>query len=385
MNRAAAWGLLLLLALLSAAALLLPAWAAALLLLASFAALRKGRWALLGFTLATLAINSLLFGLLIASGPAVRLGPLPFHAASALRGAVGALRLAAILGANLAVLSWTSIGRLLDGLGLPARATAFLGAVLLTAEGLGRDFVRLVDAQRLAGEWPHRLLAKASAAARLLPPLAVLAVRRARVRADALRLAGHDMGPRFAPLVAVTALAVAGRLALTAVLPNLSLAYVVVFVAGLLFGVRVGAWAGFLGMAISNLLITGLYLVPFANAPAMALVGAMGGLLRRVDFAGTGAAERWAGRLLAASCGIVATALFSVAADVATWLAVPEYRSTEGSLRLLVFQGLFFNLLPAVANAALFAAVVGPVSAAVRGSGAFVSEMGLRRPREVPR
>lgn len=367
MNRAAAWGVLLLLGGLSAAALLFPPWAAALLLAAGLAGLRKGRWTLAGFTLATLVINSLLFGLLIASGPAVHLGPLAFHTGSALRGAVGALRLAAILGANLAVLSWTSIGRLLDGLGLPARATAFLGAVLLTAEGLGRDFVRLVDAQRLAGAWPHRLLAKAPAAARLLPPLAVLAVRRARVRADALRLAGHDTGPRFAPLVAVTALAVAGRLALTAVLPNLSLAYVVVFVAGLLFGVRVGAWAGLLGMAVSNLLITGLYLLPFANAPAMALIGVMGGLLGGVDFSGRGRADRWAGRTLAAACGIVAMVLFSVTADVATWLAVSEYRTTPGSLRVLVLQGLAFNLVPAVANAVLFAAAVGPVSAAVRG------------------
>lgn len=370
MNRAAAWGTLVLLGLLSAAALLLPPWAAALLLAAAFAALRKGRWTLAGFTATTLALNSLLFWLFLGE-PA--------------RGAIGALRLAAILGANLAVLSWTSIGRLLDGLGLPARATAFLGAVLLTAEDLGRDFLRLVDAQRLAGAWPHRLLAKAGAAARLLPPLAVLAVRRARVRADALRLAGHDMGPRFAPLVAVTALAVAGRLALTAVLPNLSLAYAVVFVAGLLFGARVGAWAGFLGMAISNLLITGLYLVPFANAPAMALVGAMGGLLRGVDFSGRTRADRWAGRALAAACGIVATVLFSVAADVATWLVVPEYRALPGSLRVLVLQGLAFNAVPAVANAALFAAGVGPVAAAVRGSGASVSGMGQPRPREAPR
>jgi hypothetical protein len=350
MNRAGAVGVLALLAVASAAALLLPVWAAALLLAAAFAALRRGRAALAGFTLATLALNSLLFWLFLHEP---------------LRGAAGALRLAAILGANLAVLSWTSIGRLLDGLGLPARATAFLGAVLLTASDLGRDFVRLVDAQRLAGAWPRRLLAKAAAAARLLPPLAVLAVRRARVRADALRLAGHDTGPRFAPLVAVTAMAVAGRLALTAVLPNLSLAYVVVFVAGLLFGAGVGAWAGLLGMAVSNLLITGLYLVPFANAPAMALVGVLGGLLRRMDFSGA------AGRTLAASCGIVATVLFSVAADAATWLAVPDYRAVPGSLGVLVLQGLAFNVVPAAANAVLFAAAVGPVSAAVRGSGAF--------------
>jgi hypothetical protein len=346
-NRPAAWGVLALLGLLGAVALLAPPWAAALLLLAGFAGLRKGRWTLAGFTVATLALNSLLFGLLLGEP---------------VRGLVGAMRLAAVLGANLAVLSWASAGRLLDGLGLPARATAFLGAVLLTAEDLGRDFRRLVDAQRLAGAWPSRLAAKAGAAARLLPPLAVLAVRRARVRTDALRLAGHDMGPRFAPLVAVTAMAVAGRLA-TVALPNLSLAYVIVFVAGLLFGARLGAWAGLLGMAVSNLLITGLYLVPFANAPAMALVGAAGGLLRRADFSGP------AGRAFAASCGILATLLFSVAADLAGWAAVPEFRERPGSLPVFLLNGLAFNVVPALANAVLFAAAVGPVAAAVRGSG----------------
>ena len=369
MKRAGAFAVLAALAALTAVASVAPAWVCALFVVGAFAALRKGRLGFLVFVLVTLAINGLLFALFLPGPDPLRWGPLAFGPSGALLGMTGAIRLAAILGANLAVLSWVPVGVLLDGLRLPARATAFLGAVLLAAHDLGRDAVRLADAQRLDGAWPHGLWRKAKAAGRLLPPLAVLALRRARTRADALRLAGHDTGPSFAPLVAVTAMAVAGRLALTVAIPNVSLTYAVVFVAGLVFGARVGALAGLFGMAITNLLLTGFYLVPFANAPAMALVGVLGGLLRGVDFGGRTVADRWAGRLLAAACGIAATVLFSVAADLATWAVVPEFRGTPGALRTLVLAGLAFNVLAAAVNAVLFAAAVGPVSLAARQAG----------------
>lgn len=368
MNRAGAVAVIAALAAATVAALLAPPWACGVMAAMAFAALRKGRLAFLGFVLVTVAVNALLFGLLLPGPGAVALvGPVAFGSSGVLTGLVGALRLAAVLGANLATLSWVPPSVLLDGLRPPAATTAFLGAVLIAAHDLGRDAVRLVDAARLDGRWPHGLWRKARAAAALLPPLAVLALRRARTRADALRLAGHDTGPRFAPLVAVTAMAVAGRLAFVAV-PNVSLAYAVVFVAGLVFGARVGALAGLLTMTITNLLLTGLYVVPFANAPAMALVGLLGGLLRTVEFGGASRTDRWAGRFLAASCGILATAIFSLAADVATWALVTEYRETPGSLRVLVLAGLAFNVLAAAVNAVLFAAAVGPVSAAARAA-----------------
>jgi uncharacterized membrane protein len=372
MNRGATLAVLALMALATAAATLLPPWACAVLVGLALVAMRKGRRLFLGFVLVTLAINAILFALLLPGPGAFHIGPLAVGPSGALLGATGALRLSAILGANLAALSWVPVGVLLDGLRLPPGITAFLGAVLIAAHDLGRDAVRLVDAQRLDGRWPHGMWRKAKAAAGLLPPLAVLALRRARTRAEALRLAGHDTGPGFAPLVAVTAMAVAGRLALTVAIPNVSLTYAVVFVAGLVFGARVGAFAGFLAMAITNLLLTGLYLVPFANAPAMALVGVMGGLLRGVDFGGVHRTDVWAGRALAASCGILATVLFSVAADVATWAAVPEYRGTPGALRALVLAGLAFNVLAAAVNALLFAVAVGPVSTAARQAGVLV-------------
>ncbi len=376
MKRGAALGVLAAMTAVTVAATFAPPWAAACLAAAAVLGLRKGRMAFVGFVAVSLALNALLFALFLPGPDALHLGPVSFGLAGALVGLAGALRLSAILGANLAILSWVSVGVLLDGLRLPPAATAFLGAVLIAAHDLGRDAVRLIDAMRLDGGWPHGLWRKARAAATVLPPLAVLALRRARTRAEALRLAGHDTGPRFAPLVAVTAMAVAGRLALTVAVPNVSLTYAIVFVAGLVFGARVGAVAGFLGMAITNLLLTGFYLVPFANAPAMALVGVLGGALRQVDFMGSTPIDRWAGRLLAASCGILSTALFSVTADLVTWAIVPEYRAAEGSLRVLVLAGLGFNVLAAAVNAVLFAAAVGPVSAAARQAGVLAEAPG---------
>ncbi|MFA5943301.1 MAG: energy-coupling factor transporter transmembrane component T [Candidatus Thermoplasmatota archaeon] len=369
MNRARAVAALVGMATLTTAAIVLPPWASVALAALAFAGLRKGRPTFLAFVAVTLALNTVLFALLIPGPGAIHAGPVALGPSGALLGFTGALRLSAILGANLALLSWVPPAVLLDGLRLPLRITAFLGAVLIAAHDLGRDAVRLVDAQRLDGSWPHGLRRKAKAAAGLLSPLAVLALRRARTRADALRLAGHDTGPRFAPLVAVTAMAVAGRLAFTAAIPNVSLTYVVIFVAGLVFGARVGALAGFLAMSITNFLLSGLYLVAFANAPAMALVGVLGGLLGRVEFGGTSRADRWAGRFLAASCGVIATVVFSVAADVATWAFVAEYRNTPGALRTLILAGLAFNLLSAAVNAVLFAAAVGPVATAAKHAG----------------
>jgi hypothetical protein len=368
--RARSWLAVATMAAASALAFVLPLSAVAALAAGAVAAMRRGRRAFLAYSVATVAIYSALFGLVLQAPPLVDLGPLSWGAGGALRGLAGGLRLVAVLAANLAVLSRLPIERLLDGLGLPRRALAFLGAVLLSAHDLGRDSARLVAARRLEGRWPTSRLRKAAAAAGIVAPLAVLALRRARVRAEALRLAGHATGRSFAPLVAVTSLAVAGRLALLAV-PNVSLVYVVVFCGGLLFGARVGVLAGLLSMALTDLAISGLAPQAFANAPAMALLGLLGGALRGVDFAGSRAADRWAGRMLAATAGLLATFLFSISADALTWLLVPDFRHDVGALRVLVASGLVFNVVPAVANAVLFAAAVGPVSTAAHQAGAL--------------
>jgi len=153
----------------------------------------------------------------------------------------------------------------------------------------------------------------------------------------------------------VSALAIAGRLAFTAV-PNVSPTYAVVFLGGILFGPVVGLAAGAIAMALTDLVLTGLLPAPYANVPAMAMLGIIGGLLRRLDWEGRSRVDAWASRVLAGGVGFAATLLFSLASDAATWAIVPELRATPGALAVLALSGLAFNLIPAAANAIVFAA-----------------------------
>jgi uncharacterized membrane protein len=150
--------------------------------------------------------------------------------------------------------------------------------------------------------------------------------------------------------------------------PNVAFTYVVVFVGGILFGARVGAVAGLLAMGLSDLLLTGLQPTPFVNAPAMALLGLLGGALRGLDWASRRPSQAWANRLLGAAVGAGATMLFSFAADLLSWAVVPEYRTQPGTLRVLVAAGLAFNVVPAIANAVLFAVATGPTVRAWRAA-----------------
>ena len=291
------------------------------------------------------------FLLLAASTVAINAAILAWAGAGWAEGAVGGLRMVAALGVSLAIVSRVGAARIAEALEMPPRATAWSAAVLLAAHDVRADFERLRLARSLEGAWPRGVLARVREAARLLPPLTVAAHRRAQVRRDALRLAGHGMPPRFVPIVAVAALAAAGRLAFLA-LPNVALTYAVVFLGGLLWGPLVGAAGGALAMLLTDVLLTGLYPPGLVNVPAMALLGLAGGALRRVDWSGA------AGAMLAASAGLVATLVFSVAADAATWLLL--YRDAPAALAPLVMLGLAFNVVPALANAALFALSVGP-------------------------
>lgn len=268
-------------------------------------------------------------------------------------GLVGGMRLAAALAVNLAIVGRLGAARILEGLRLPARATALLAAILLAAHDLASDFARLRDARRLEGAWPAGRIARAREAAGLLPALVVAATRRAQKRREALQLAGHRTAPWFVPLVAVAALAAAGRMAFLA-FPNVALTYVVAFLGGMVFGPGVAAAGAFLGMALTDFLLTGVYVGGFVNAPAMALLGLAGGAFRR----------HTPDPMLAAAVGIVATFLFSLAADTLTWLVL---YSAEPALWLpIALAGLAFNVLPALVNGALFAASVGPTARAFR-------------------
>lgn len=361
MRRWQAAGVLLALLACTTACFVAPLPAVAVLLILGATAARH-RLALLAFGSISLAANGLLFGLF---GPGPTLPGLPIHPEGLALAGSAALRISAVAAVNLGWLAHAPMERLLDGLSLPPRAAGTLAAIALCARDVGRDAVRLVDAAKLDGEWPTRWLGRARTVAGLLPALLVASVRRAETRREALRLAGQDLAPAWTPVVAVGALALAGRFALVAV-PNLSVTYAVVFLGGVLFGARVGALAGLLGMLLSDLVLTGLQPTPFVNAPAMALLGLLGGALRGLDWGAQRRAQRWANRALAAAVGVVATLLFSVAADVMTWAIVPEYRAQPGSLRILVAAGLAFNVLPAVANAALFGMATAPTVRAWR-------------------
>jgi hypothetical protein len=353
MKRLAALAVLLALLACTTAAFVAPLPTVGVLLVLGATAARHRR-GLLAFGAVSLAANLVLFGLFG-----------PDHAAGIRLAGAATLRLAAVAAVNLGWLAHVPMERLLDGLRLPPRVAGTLAAVALCARDVGRDALRLVDAARLDGAWPAGRWARARTAASLVPALLVASVRRAETRREALRLAGQDLAPAWTPVVAVGALALAGRFALVAI-PNVSFTYVVVFLGGVLFGARAGALAGLLGMGLSNLVLTGVQPTPFVNAPAMALLGLLGGALRGLDWGARRPAQAWANRALAAAVGVAATLLFSVAADALTWAVVPEYRAQPGSLRILVAAGLAFNLLPAAANAVLFGAATAPTVRAWR-------------------
>lgn len=354
MNRAAALAILALLALVTVAALVGPWWLLLAMTLAAFPLLAHGRGAYALFVGTSLAINAALLWLAFGS------------VEGAWRGFVGGLKLTAVLGGNLAVLSRVGGARLVDGLRLPPAATALLAAVVLSAHDVGADFRRLRSARLLEGAWPQRRLARVWGSARLLPPLMLAAHRRAKNRRDALRLAGHDVRPWFVPVVAVAALAAAGRLAFLA-LPNVALTYVVVFLGGLLFGPLAGAAGAALGMAVTDFLLTGFYPGGFVNVPAMALLGLAGGGLRRVGFDGPTRSDRVAGAAFAATAGVLGTFVFSAAADLLTWLLVAG--AAPEALLPILLAGLAFNVVPALTNGVLFAVAVGPTVRAFRVAG----------------
>lgn len=321
--------------------------------LVAIAAAASGRRMILAFAAVALPVNALASILALDA-------PWPEAAA---RGLVGGVRLVGGLAVNLAVLSRVPVPVLLDGLALPLGVRTLLAAVLLAARDIGRDFARLRDARRLEGEWPAGRLAAAGAAASLLPSLVVSAGARSSERADALRLAGHDTPDWFVPVVTVAALAAAGRLAFLA-LPNVALTFVVAFLGGMLLGAGRGAAGAALGMALTDLMLTGLHPLGFVNVAPMALVALLGAALRGVDFAGGSRADRIAGVIFAFVAGVAATLVFSVLTDTLTWLVVAP--DSPGTWRVLVLAGLVFNVLPALGNGALFAGSVTPVARAFR-------------------
>ncbi len=330
---------------------------------AAFLAAPQSRLGLLLFVTITVVLDSILLAWSEpGTGALWSLGPLTFGAEGARRGAIGGLRLSAIVLVNLAFFGRVGIGAWLDGLRLPRRATMFLGALLLACQDVAVDARRLYEARSMSNTWPTKRWGRIVATAGLVAPLMVAGVDRARRRKDALLLAGVRPGRVFIPVIAVTAIALAGRMALIAV-PNISLTYVVVFAGGIAFGPLVGVLAGLTSMGLSNIMLSGFAPGAYANVPAMAVVGLFGGVLARFDMTQPG--SRW----VLASWGVLATFGFSILADVSEWFLIPEFRNSATFLQARIIGGLAFNVVPAATNAVLFAAVVPAVQRAFRRPG----------------
>lgn len=182
---------------------------------------------------------------------------------------------------------------------------------------------------------------------------------------------------RIARISALAALAIVGRLAFVWA-PNFALTYYMVFLAGVLDGRRAGAAVGLIAMTVTNLLYSGLHPVLLANGLAMALLGVLGGSVRRwVARTPRDRLDRTLRISLLAACGLFGTFLFSVASDLVgfatSFLFTPEGAAigTRALLPMLL-MGLAFNLGPALLNALLFAGLTPALLTALRRAGHLV-------------
>lgn len=170
-------------------------------------------------------------------------------------------------------------------------------------------------------------------------------------------------------LIALTALAAAGRLLLLA-LPNVALTFFVVAVAGLAYGPRMGAAVGGLAMLLTSLALSGPTPGILLVAGVVALLGALVGSLRALRFPGP--TRTLAGTLAAAALGIVIQVGFSVSVDAAGWALFAYLPGGPAAVPLLVpllVGGLLFNIPAAAFQGALFGAALHPVLHALRAAG----------------
>src|SRR5688572_13100626 len=106
MKRAQAWLVVAAMAAGSAVALAAPWWAAAGLAGASLVLVRRRRGLLVAFAAFGIGLSALALAIAVPGHPTWDAGPLALGADGALRGVVAGLRLTAVLGCNLALLSW---------------------------------------------------------------------------------------------------------------------------------------------------------------------------------------------------------------------------------------------------------------------------------------
>lgn len=384
------WGKLAVLAASTLALAMAPIdWALALVALVavlSIARMRRQHLASLArFCLITTSLSAFF---LAAFGPGagqVSLGPVQLNGTDFIHGAAAGLRLAAIIAVFALARTWLPSRELIP---LASRwmVTAYVvGSLMRLIPALKDDARRMRGYQQLRGNTLGRGVRSVRSWIPLLVPLLVKTMRRAREQAMALQASGildrtrspasHGRAHFWAHVVALAALAVAGRLALVAV-PGVSLGFFILFIAGVAYGPKVGAAVGFTARLSTDLVLSGLHPVLVPMVLVETLLGLVAGLLGRGINFGQRRQEPWTyAALVAGTTGWAFTLFFSVGADTATWLFArwlfPSL-AAGGDIALwwgLVIRGVLFNIPSMAFNAALFGIAAYPALRALQAAG----------------
>lgn len=190
---------------------------------------------------------------------------------------------------------------------------------------------------------------------------------------------------RITIILSLASLSIVGRLALVWV-PNISLSFLALAVAGFAYGVRAGAMVGFLGRLGSDLLISGLNPILLPMTLVETLFGAAFGLAgRSIDMPRFFSRPTWWNRMILFDVGLIVTLAYSIVADSVSWIFYNLLLSdapdaARGVLwTTLVLLGLVFNVIPAIIHGLLFAAALPPIFRGLEAS-SLLRERGLSEP-----
>lgn len=306
---------------------------------------------------------------------------LSFSDADLLYGAVAGLRLSAVFTVGALAVHFTKASEVLpylSGHSFPAYAA---GSMIRLATTLRSDAHTLREAQAVRG---HKFRSGLGAVRSWLPlivPLFVRTMRRSREQAYALHTAGLTPSSRghlafaWSTIAALAALAVAGRLALVAV-PNVSLSYFVLFIAGVAYGPRVGFMVGILSRTAADLVLSGPTLLAVPWVLGEGIIGFGCGISgMAINFGQRGPHAMRYAAALAATAGWMMTAAYSVTLDTTIWLFIRYLGAGFGGLdyalpwTTVIVAGLLFNVGAMVFNAILFGVAAYPVLSALRSAG----------------
>lgn len=360
--------------------MLLPALAL-LILLVTVLLSRAARNGLLAFALSTIPLTGFVYAAFGPHPTTVDLGPLGLSGHDFETGLTTGARLAGLFALFAVGAHFLPAQSLLPYATRGGTLGYAAGTLLRLVPLLRADVGRLRETQAARGHRFGTGILSARAWRPLLVPLFVSTLRRAREQGYALHLAGigrarADGGWRahhWAIVVALAALAIAGRLALISV-PGVTLSYFVLFIAGVAYGPLVGLLVGLVERVGSDLMISQLNPVLLPMAPIDALLGLLAGLAGRAVNFGQREREPYAyAALLAGTVGWLMVVVFSVAADTTTWLFYRLLPGSGGAAEAVwgvyVLRGLVFNVPAMVFNALLFATTAYPVLRALRSSG----------------